>query len=112
MSGLGPIPKMVGIACVAVCFVEASGVVRAQQQGGGTADEKTVLRGTVVNSVTHQPVGRAVVMSQDGRFATMTNERGRFEMVFKEKKNAAPTGAAPGTATVGTCTFFATPTTI
>ncbi len=104
MPGLGPISKMMGIACVAVCFIAANGVVCAQQPGGGTTDEKTVLRGTVVNSVTHQPVGRAVVVSPDGRFATMTNERGRFEMVFKVKKSAPPPSAAPGT-TTGTSTF-------
>jgi hypothetical protein len=75
---------------VVVCFVAVGGVVCAQQQPGGTANEKTVLRGTVVNSVTHQPIGRALVKSTDGRFATMTNERGRFEMVFKEKKNDSP----------------------
>ena len=96
MSGLSPIPKMAWIACAAACFIAASGGVCAQQQGSGTANEKTVLRGTVVNSLTGQPVGRAVVKSTDGRFAVMTNERGRFEMVFKEKKNAPPgTPGAP-----------------
>jgi len=73
-----------------------SGAVRAQQPGGGAATEKTVLRGTVVNSVTHQPIGRALVKSTDGRFATMTNERGQFEMRFKEKKSGAGSGAGGG----------------
>jgi hypothetical protein len=82
-------------------------VVCAQQQGSGASDEKTVLRGTVVNSVTHQPVGRAVVMSSDGRFATMTNERGRFEMVFKVTKSAPAAGGAPAAASV-TSTFSRT----
>jgi hypothetical protein len=103
VSGLGPIPKMVSVAAVAMWFVAVNGVVCAQQQGSGAADEKTVLRGTVVNSVTHQPVGRAVVMSSDGRFATMTNERGRFEMVFKVNKSApAASGAQAGAATTST----------
>jgi hypothetical protein len=99
------IPTMLGIACVVVCFAAMGGALFAQQQTSGTANEKTVLRGTVVNSVTHQPIGRALVKSTDGRFATMTNDRGRFEMVFKEKKNDSP-GAPnlPG----GTPAWFST----
>jgi hypothetical protein len=86
------LPRLVRIACAVVCFVTLNGVVCAQQQASGVANEKTVLRGTVVNSVTGQPIGRAVVVSSDSRFATMTNERGRFEMVFKEKKTEPSNG--------------------
>ena len=71
------------------------GVMLAQQPSGGAAvTEKAVLRGTVVNAVTHQPIGKALVKSTDGRFATMTNERGQFEMRFKEKKTGAGSGGA------------------
>ena len=66
------------------------------ESGNGNPNEKTVLRGTVVNGITHEPIGRALVKSQDGRYATMTNERGRFEMVFKEKKNVPPVGTTAG----------------
>jgi hypothetical protein len=77
-------------ACVVVCLGATGGAVLAQQQSGGAAvTEKAVLRGTVVNAVTHQPIGKALVKSTDGRFATMTNERGQFEMRFKEKKSGA-----------------------
>src|SRR3984885_5230192 len=87
---------MLGIACVVVCFAAMGGALFAQQQTSGTANEKTVLRGTVVNSVTHQPIGRALVKSTDGRFATMTNDRGQFEMRFKTKKSEAGNGGAVG----------------
>jgi hypothetical protein len=40
------------------------------------------IRGTVVNSVTHAPIPRALVSSPDNRFATMTDEEGRFEFTF------------------------------
>jgi hypothetical protein len=40
------------------------------------------LRGTVVNGVTHEPIGRALVFSPDNRFATMTDDRGYFEFSF------------------------------
>jgi hypothetical protein len=98
---LGSIPRQLKTACLVVCFVGVyfaamSAAVFAQQQTSGTANEKTVLRGVVVNSVTHQPVGRALVKSTDGRFATMTNDRGQFEMRFKNKKSEAGNGSAVG----------------
>ena len=37
------------------------------------------LRGTVINSVTREPVARALVSSPDNRFATLTDDQGRFE---------------------------------
>jgi hypothetical protein len=41
--------------------------------------ESETIRGTVLNSVTHEPVGRALVYSQDNRFATLTDSAGHFE---------------------------------
>jgi len=41
------------------------------------------VRGVVINSVTREPVSRAVVYSPDNAFATMTDDRGRFEFVFR-----------------------------
>lgn len=41
--------------------------------------ESETIRGTVLNSVTHGPVGRALVYSLDGRFATLTDSAGHFE---------------------------------
>src|SRR5260370_9130798 len=40
------------------------------------------LRGTVVNSATHEPISRALVFSPDNRFATMTDNRGHFEFTL------------------------------
>lgn len=42
------------------------------------------LSGTVVNSVTHEPIGHALVLSPDERFATMTDNDGRFEFTFPQ----------------------------
>jgi len=47
-----------------------------------TAPEKQTFRGTVVNSVTHEAIGRALVFSPDNRFATMTDSEGHFEFTF------------------------------
>jgi len=40
------------------------------------------IKGTVVNSVTHEPIGRALVYSPDQRFATMTDSEGHFSLTF------------------------------
>lgn len=37
------------------------------------------VHGTVVNGITREPIGRALVCSPDNRFATMTDSEGRFE---------------------------------
>ncbi len=57
--------------------------------GGETAwaqdpqsDETDSLQGVVVNSVTHEPISRALVASPDNRFATMTDGQGHFEFKF------------------------------
>jgi hypothetical protein len=41
----------------------------------------------VVNSVTHEPIGRALVYSPDNRFATMTDSEGHFEFTFAKTDN-------------------------
>jgi hypothetical protein len=40
------------------------------------------LHGTVVNGVTHEPIGHALVFSPDNRFATMTDDQGHFDFVL------------------------------
>ena len=43
-----------------------------------TSDDSSI-RGIVVNSVTREPIARALVSSLDNRFATLTNSEGQFE---------------------------------
>ena len=53
--------------------------------GGGwclaqaASDDSGSIHGVVINSVTREPIDRALVSSPDNRFATMTNSEGRFE---------------------------------
>jgi hypothetical protein len=68
--------------------------VAAQENSPDRADS---LRGTVINSVTHEPVPRALVFSPDNRFATMTDAQGRFEFVLP----AASPMSTSQSATVG-----------
>ncbi len=53
----------------------------AQTSAAGTEHDNS-LRGAVLNGVTHEPIGHALVFSPDNRFATMTDDRGHFEFTF------------------------------
>ena len=60
-----------------------------QSASGGSAQDaqpKDIGRisGTVVNSATNEPIGHALVFSPDERFATMTDNNGRFELTFPQ----------------------------
>jgi hypothetical protein len=54
-----------------------------------TMEENDKLQGVVLNSVTHEPVSRALVSSPDNRFATMTDGQGHFEFKFPRASNDA-----------------------
>src|SRR5215813_2112673 len=56
----------------------------AQSPASLPLDSPTHLRGTVVNSVTHEPVPHALVYSPDNRFATTTSDDGRFEFTLPQ----------------------------
>jgi len=53
------------------------------------------LRGTVLNALTHEPIGHALVLSTDNRFATMTDDQGRFEFAALEPKGSFTHGPLP-----------------
>jgi hypothetical protein len=55
------------------CFAQSSSVSES------SSDSSDTIEGTVVNSVTHEPIPRALVSSPDNRFATLTNSDGHFE---------------------------------
>ena len=55
---------------------------RLAAQNATHADLADRVRGVVINSVTHEPISRALVLSPDNSFATMTDDRGRFEFIF------------------------------
>jgi hypothetical protein len=62
-------------------------------QSVSVAEPSDIIRGTVLNSVTHEPIGRALVFSPDSHFATMTDDQGRFQFVLP-----APVVSRPKTA--------------
>jgi len=54
------------------------------------------VSGVVVNSVSHEPIARALVVSNDERFAALTDINGRFEFVFAEAAAGNDAAAGPG----------------
>src|ERR1051325_10377905 len=56
------------------------------------ADEQpSTVHGTVVNSVTHAPIARALVYSSDNRFAGLTDGSGHFDFPLpKPRKKTEP----------------------
>jgi hypothetical protein len=56
-----------------------SACISAQQ---ATDNAERIVRGIVVNAVTHEPVGRALVYSPDNRFAMLTDSEGHFEFTL------------------------------
>jgi hypothetical protein len=53
----------------------------------------TTISGTVINSVTHEPIGRALVYTADETAATFTDDHGHFELTLD--RAAAGTNSQP-----------------
>ena len=76
-----------------IILLLAGWVVRAQQgfaQNLQPDNQANIVRGIVVNAVTHEPIGRALVYSPDNRYAMLSNGEGYFE--FTLPKAAADNG--------------------
>lgn len=98
----GPLVMLLALAALSA---GASGSF-SQQAISGKEDE-VVIRGTVINSVTHAPVNRALVHSLDNRFAMLTDDQGRFEFKVAQTQNAGQQANAAGTSqTEPAASFF------
>ncbi|MGB8010672.1 MAG: hypothetical protein WCF68_03600 [Terriglobales bacterium] len=62
-----------------VIFLVAFACLSGSWCAAQSASDDGAIRGVVLNSVTHEPIDRALVSSPDNRFATLTNSEGRFE---------------------------------
>jgi hypothetical protein len=68
---------------------------QASCQGQQTDNGQRSLRGIVVNAVSHEPIGRALVYSPDNRFAMLTDSEGHFEFTLPKVDSQSenrPTG--------------------
>ncbi len=74
------------------------------QGSSAGADQVDLLRGAVVNGLTREPIARALVVSSDNRFATMTDDQGHFEFKIPpiDGGRADQASGAPGFAGAGT----------
>jgi hypothetical protein len=78
------------VLAIGVLVAASAGSGRSVAQGLN-AEEKEIetIRGTVVNSATHEAIGRALVYSLDNRFAMMCDADGHFEFKIPRAKNEA-----------------------
>jgi hypothetical protein len=67
------------IAILAILVAGHTCVEQAFSQGLRPDDRQSTVDGTVVNAVTREPIGRALVSSTDNRFAMLTDSDGHFE---------------------------------
>src|SRR5712692_7278033 len=76
-------PRSLTALAFGIALSYCSSITRLSAQSSTAGIEHTDnIRGTVVNSATHEPISRALVFSPDNRFATMTDNRGHFEFTF------------------------------
>ena len=57
-------------------------------------NQSNTVRGTVVNAVTNQPIGRALVYSPDNRYAMFTDSEGHFEFTLPKQELYSNGGSA------------------
>ncbi len=62
--------------------VWSSCIPRAFAQNPQPDNQSNTVRGTVVNALTGQPIGRALVRSSDNRYAMFTDSEGHFEFTL------------------------------
>ena len=86
----------------------AAWVVRARQglaQNLQPDNQANIVRGIVVNAVTREPIGRALVYSPDNRYAMLSDGEGHFEFTLP-KAAADNVGVTSATGNSGKLTFL------
>jgi hypothetical protein len=66
--------------------------VRASGQSLQSDSGQSTVQGTVVNAVTREPIGRALVYSPDNRFAMLTDGEGHFEFTLPDGESGSGDG--------------------
>ncbi|HMD42227.1 MAG TPA: hypothetical protein VKH45_04050 [Candidatus Acidoferrum sp.] len=84
-------------AAAVLSFSAFSGIIVGQisPSPDGEGSLPASIHGTVLNRVTDEPIGHALVYSPDKQYATLTDDRGYFEFKF-------PTEVATNEQTKGT----------
>jgi hypothetical protein len=80
LRSAGPWRKIPLLAIILASACASLG--QASGQGLLPAEQPTTIHGTVLNSVTHAPISRALVYSPDNRYAMLTDGEGHFEFTL------------------------------
>jgi len=72
------------LVCTLLLFASVLSREARGQTVSSSNTKKNTIHGVVVNGVTREPIGHALVFSADNRFATMTDDQGRFELPFPQ----------------------------
>ena len=78
-----PACRFCKVAALLLVFVLSSCQLHAQSSPNKSSGAVSIS-GTVVNGVTHEPVGRALVYSMDERYAALTDDHGHFELTLPQ----------------------------
>ena len=74
-------------------FILATSCLVFSQQAQPESEATERIQGTVINQVTGEGIGRALVFSPDNRYATLTDGQGHFEFtVLKPEENSDANG--------------------
>lgn len=85
------LPRALVILFILSSFLTAGASTSSSQETNSRKkDDASIVRGTVLDSVTHAPVGRTLVHTLDNRFATLTDDEGHFEFKVPRAENAPP----------------------
>jgi len=91
LRSCSPRPGTLPLTILAICALQI--IAAAAQLGVSTNNQPTSIRGTVINSVTREPVGRALVYSQDKRLGTLTDAQGHFEFTIPKATKQQDSGS-------------------
>ena len=84
----------------ALAFVAVLWCAMASVWAEDVQPEADIISGVVLNSVTQEPIGRALVVSTDDTLATLTDAQGRFEFRLPEPAGTA-SQSTPGNFVTG-----------
>jgi hypothetical protein len=82
--------RFVAFNLVIILFVGTLGYTTRARGQGIQGDGQKIIRGTVVNAITREPIARALVTSAGDRLAALTDGEGNFEFTLPETSRDAP----------------------
>ncbi len=81
---------------LSIVLAACSSLGQAFAQAPLADEQPTTIHGTVLNSVTHTPISRALVYSPDNRYAMFTDGEGHFEFTLPKANNENQSGIYSG----------------